>query len=68
MKARLISALILITLVLTALPASAAFKLPAPEKFTLKNGITVYYLKSTETPLLSLRLMLRGAGSAQPGT
>jgi len=64
-KARLISALILITLVLTALPASAAFKLPAPEKFTLKNGITVYYLKSTETPLLSLRLMLRGAGSAQ---
>ena len=65
MKARLISALILITLVLTALPASAAFKLPAPEKFTLKNGITVYYLKSTETPLISLRLMLRGAGSAQ---
>ncbi len=65
MKARSTAILVLVTLLLLPLLASAAFKLPAPEKFTLKNGITVYYLKSTETPLISLRLMLRGAGSAQ---
>ena len=65
MKARSIVILILVTLLLLPQLAAAAFKLPTPEKFTLKNGITVYYLKSTETPLISLRLMLRGAGSAQ---
>jgi predicted Zn-dependent peptidase len=64
-KSRSIVALLLASLLLTPLLAAAAFKLPVPEKFTLKNGIAVYYLKSTETPLISLRLMLRGAGSAQ---
>jgi len=64
-KARSTAILILAALLLLPLLTSAAFKLPTPEKFTLKNGITVYYLKSTETPLISLRLMLRGAGSAQ---
>ncbi len=64
MKTRTIAALILIALA-AALPAQAAFKLPAPEKILLKNGITVYYLRTTETPIVSFRLMLRGAGSAQ---
>jgi predicted Zn-dependent peptidase len=63
-KTRTIAALILIALA-AALPAQAAFKLPAPEKILLKNGITVYYLRTTETPIVSFRLMLRGAGSAQ---
>ena len=65
MKTRPIALVILAALLSASLPARAAFKLPAPEKFTLKNGIDVYFLKSMETPLISLRLMLRGAGSAQ---
>ncbi len=65
MKNRIAVAALLLAALLSALPAAAAFKLPAPEKLSLRNGITVYYLKSAETPLLSLRLLLRGAGSAQ---
>jgi zinc protease len=64
-KTRTIALTLLVSLLLASLPAAAAFKLPVPEKLALKNGITVYYLQSTETPLLSLRLLLRGAGSAQ---
>jgi zinc protease len=44
--------------------ARAATKLPAPEKLILKNGITVYYLKSADLPLISLRMWIRGAGTA----
>ena len=44
MKSRSIVALLLASLLLTPLLAAAAFKLPVPEKFTLKNGIAVYYL------------------------
>ncbi len=64
MKTRTIAVLILLALAV-ALPAAAAFKLPAPEKLVLKNGMTVYFLRTTETPIVSFRLMLRGAGSAQ---
>ena len=42
----------------------ASDKLPAPEKLTLKNGITVYYLKSADLPLVSFRMWIRGAGTA----
>jgi len=59
------AALFLLIALAAALPAQAGFKLPAPEKIVLKNGITVYYLRTTETPIVSFRLMLRGAGSAQ---
>jgi len=38
--------------------------LPAPEKLTLKNGITVYYLRSADLPLVSLRMWVKGAGFA----
>lgn len=65
MNARAKTALIPAVLLLAPLFVSAAFKLPTPEKFILNNGITVYVLKSTETPIVSFRLMLRGAGSAQ---
>jgi predicted Zn-dependent peptidase len=68
MNARAKAALLITGLLLAPLFASAAFKLPTPEKFVLKNGITVYFLKSTETPIISFRLMLRGAGSAQEPT
>jgi predicted Zn-dependent peptidase len=56
---------VLAVLLLAASFAQAAFKLPAPEKLILKNGITVYFLKSAEVPLVSFRLFLKGAGSAQ---
>lgn len=62
-RTRLVSVMVLVLLAATA--AQAAFKLPAPEKLTLKNGITVYFLKTTEVPLLSFRLYLKGAGLAQ---
>jgi len=59
---------ILIFFLLAASLAQAAFKLPAPEKLTLKNGLVVYFLKNAEVPLISFRLNLKGAGSAQePG-
>ena len=44
--------------------AQAAFKLPPPEKLTLKNGLTVYFRKSADLPLISFQMWLRGAGSA----
>jgi zinc protease len=43
--------------------AQGAF-LPAPEKLTLKNGITVYYLQSSDLPLISFRMWIKGAGYA----
>jgi len=44
------------------LPAAGASKLPAAEKLTLKNGVTVYYLKNAELPLVSFRMWIPGAG------
>ena len=59
MKTRTIAVLVLFALA-AALPAAAAFKLPAPEKLILKNGITVYFLKNAELPLVSFRLIAAG--------
>jgi len=49
-----------------AAPATlaAAAQLPAPEKIVLKNGITVYHLKNSALPIVSFRMVIRGAGSA----
>ena len=44
--------------------AAAGAELPAPEKLTLRNGLTVYVLKNAELPLVSFRMFIRGAGSA----
>ena len=41
---------------------SATFKLPPPEKITLSNGLTIFYLKNPELPLVSFRLLVAGAG------
>ena len=46
-----------------AAPASAA-QLPAPETIVLKNGLTVYYLRNAALPIVSFRMLVRGAGSA----
>jgi zinc protease len=53
-----------LAVVVGAAVVRAATKLPAPEKFTLKNGITVYYLKNADLPLVSFRMWIRGAGTA----
>ncbi len=54
----------LAVLLAAALPAYAAFKLPAPEKLTLKNGLVVYFQRNSDLPLISFQMWLRGAGSA----
>jgi zinc protease len=58
---------IALLLCVLALPAAATSKLPAAEKLTLKNGVTVYYLKNAELPLVSFRMWIPGAGlGAEP--
>ncbi|HVP90661.1 MAG TPA: pitrilysin family protein [Terriglobales bacterium] len=44
--------------------AAAASQLPAPEKIVLKNGLTVYYLRNSDLPVVSFRMFVRGAGTA----
>ncbi|MCX6569643.1 MAG: pitrilysin family protein [Candidatus Aminicenantes bacterium] len=60
------TALVLVLFVLgaAALPPGAARQLPAPEKFVLKNGLTVYHLRNSDLPVVSFRMVVRGAGSA----
>ena len=54
-----------LTTVLVAPGALAeAAQLPAPEKLVLNNGLTVYYLKNSDLPIVSFRMVIRGAGSA----
>ena len=57
-------ALVLFILGATALPLGAARQLPTPEKIVLRNGLTVYYLGNSELPVVSFRMIIRGAGSA----
>ena len=54
-------AIFTLILVSASLLVQAAY-LPSPEKFSLKNGITVYYLKSADLPLISFRMWIKGAG------
>ena len=58
----LVLALALLLVPPPARPAGTA--LPAPEKIVLKNGLTVFFLKNSDLPTVSLRLIVRGAGSA----
>jgi len=55
---------VLLVLGAVALPLGAAGQLPRPEKFVLKNGLTVYHLRNSELPVVSFRMIIRGAGSA----
>jgi len=61
-RRRIVLALAL--LAAATLLAQAAFKLPAPEKLTLRNGLTVYFQKNADLPLLSFQMWIRGAGSS----
>lgn len=56
--------LVLFVLGASGLPAGAARQLPAAEKFVLKNGLVVYHLKNSDLPIVSIRMVIRGAGSA----
>ena len=58
------TAIIVLLLAALVVPASAAGRLPAAEKLTLKNGITLYYLKNADLPLVSFRMWIPGAGLA----
>ncbi len=66
MKKMTLVALVVILAAALAAPAPlrAAGQLPAPEKLVLKNGLTVYYLKNSTLPLVSFRMIVRGAGTA----
>ena len=66
---RLIAATILgFILLITPFLGECAFRLPAPEKIVLKNGLTLYYLKNADYPLISFQMFVRGAGFAfEPG-
>ncbi len=64
MKRRMVLALSLAFLLLAPAVGGAAFKLPAPEKIVLGNGITVYHLRTADVPLVSFRMLVRGAGTA----
>jgi zinc protease len=63
MKPAVKKSAILLFVLAAATLAHAAF-LPTPEKLILKNGLAVYYLRSTELPLISFRMWIRGAGFA----
>ncbi len=54
-----------LTLALSAsVPSDGAFRLSSPEKIELENGLTLYYLKNSDLPLVSVRMLVRGAGTA----
>jgi predicted Zn-dependent peptidase len=61
MKIAIRTAILAAFSILLTSPAQAAF-LPAPEKLALNNGITLYYLRSADLPLISFRLWIPGAG------
>jgi DNA-directed RNA polymerase len=57
---------ILITIITACalLPLVAANSLPTPQKIKLENGLTVYYLQDKELPLVAVRMLVKGAGTA----
>jgi len=58
---------LLITLLLLAEAATAqTFKLPQYQKFTLKNGLTVYLMEQHEVPLINVSVVFN-AGAVQDG-
>ena len=62
-KIPLLCCLLLLSLQLLA---QEAFQLPAYEKFTLKNGLTIYLMEQREVPLISVSAILP-AGAVRNG-
>ncbi len=55
---------LLFIIILSPVVTMSSERLPKPEKLVLKNGLTVYYLKNPELPLVSFRVLIPGAGRA----
>ncbi len=64
MKTPVLKPLLIALIAVLAAPTFAAEQLPSPDKIVLKNGLTVYYLRNADLPLVSFRMIVRGAGSA----
>lgn len=62
MKTKAKIALFTLILIAASLAAQGAY-LVSPEKILLKNGITVYYLRSADLPIISFRMWIKGAGT-----
>ncbi|MGC8745280.1 MAG: M16 family metallopeptidase [Candidatus Saccharicenans sp.] len=60
---RLLIFLIIIVMLMPVV-AMSSFKLPQPEKIILDNGLTVYFYKNSELPLVDFRMIIKGAGTA----
>jgi len=43
-----------------------AFEVPRAERFQLRNGITVYYLRDTEVPLVNLQIYVKAGSLRDP--
>jgi predicted Zn-dependent peptidase len=61
MKTKAKIAVFTLILIAASLAAQGAY-LASPEKILLKNGITVYYLRSADLPIVSFRMWIKGAG------
>jgi zinc protease len=55
-----------VVLLISSLAIKAQFKIPSYQKFTLKNGLTVYLCQQTEVPTISVNLVLP-AGAVYDG-
>ncbi|MGH9750007.1 MAG: M16 family metallopeptidase, partial [Candidatus Polarisedimenticolia bacterium] len=51
---------------LAAPPAAAGFRIPAPARTVLKNGLTVLVLERRAIPLVQFRLGVKAGGTADP--
>lgn len=61
MKKRVQQYILALVLVVAGYATSAqGFKLPAYQKFTMKNGLTVYLLEQHEVPLVSVSVLVPG--------
>ena len=58
----------LLSILLIALPLSAVLRFPAPQTFRLDNGLTIYVVSDNDLPLVSMRMLTAGAGSAYETT
>jgi predicted Zn-dependent peptidase len=64
MNTRKIILSLLFILIFTSGMVMSTERLPKPEKFVLDNGLTVYFYRNPELPLVSFRMLIPGAGSA----
>ena len=62
-KLTLLAGILIFGLVLPAF-VGGDFRLPPPEKIVLDNGLTVYYLRNSDLPLVNFRILVLGTGTA----